>query len=188
MGEGTFDVNLSDLIDDKLLTLEIQERIITLQRKEALDNLERKLRDLKARKLIIKEFYKRNTLRPEQSFNKIIQPLDKIIFNNKKFDIKDTIVITGSPRSGTTWLMEILRVIPRYTCLYEPFNPIFFPGSFETGFRSRTYLHPDEDWQKGEEYLQKIFTGRSLYNTGLLEKKSYLKSESNQSISFISFF
>ena len=122
-------------------------------------------------------------MKPEKSFTKIIQYLDKTIFNNKKFDIKNTLVITGSPRSGTTWLMEILRVIPGYTSLFEPLNPIYFPESFETGFRSRTYLSPNKDWQIGEEYLKKIFTGQYPYYTGLLESGSYLNMKFSMLIS-----
>jgi len=122
-------------------------------------------------------------LKPEKSFTKIIQCLDKTIFNNKKFDIKNTLVITGSPRSGTTWLMEILRVIPGYTSLFEPLNPIYFPESFETGFRSRTYLSPNKDWQIGQEYLRKNFTGQCPYSTGLLESESYLKMKFSMLIS-----
>ena len=110
-------------------------------------------------------------MKPEQSFTKIIQHLDKTIFNSKKFDVRDTIVLTGSPRSGTTLLMEILGVIPGYTSLFEPLNPIYFPESFKVGFQSRTYLPPTKDWQKGEEYLRKIFTRPTLYDSSSLKQK-----------------
>jgi hypothetical protein len=114
-------------------------------------------------------------LNPEQSINKIVQHVDKIIFNNKKFELKDTIVIAGTPRSGTTWLMEILGVIPGYICLFEPLNPIYFPESIEVGFKSRKYLPPDVDWKEGEEYLRKIFTGRIQPDKSWLEKGDYTK-------------
>jgi hypothetical protein len=122
-------------------------------------------------------------LKPEQSVTKIIQRLDKIIFNSKKFDIKDTIVITGTPRSGTTWLMEILGVIPGYIFLFEPLNPIYFPESIEVGFQSRKYLPPDLDWQEGEEYLRKIFTGRLQSDTSWLEKGDYTEKNFNSLVS-----
>lgn len=114
-------------------------------------------------------------MRPEQSVIKIINDLDKIIFSSKKFDIKDTIVIAGSPRSGTTMLMEILGVLPGYTSLFEPLNPIYFPDSIKVGFQPRTYKTPDEDWLEGEEYLKKVFTGQLLYDTSWLEKEDYVK-------------
>jgi hypothetical protein len=114
-------------------------------------------------------------LRIELGYSKIFQHLDNLIFSNKKFNIKDTIIVTGSPRSGTTWLMEILRVIPGYTSVFEPLNPIYFPESFNNGFSSRTYKSSDEDWQIGEEYLRNILSGRLYYTPGLLDKEIYRK-------------
>lgn len=123
--------------------------------------------------------------KPEQ---KIIQYLDRLISKSKKFNMKDTILIAGSPRSGTSWLMEILGNIPGYTYLFEPLNPRWFPETRELGFQSRIYLPSDIDWSKGEEYLRKIFTGQlvgfqSLYQFTpkeimhlLLGKKLIVKS------------
>lgn len=91
---------------------------------------------------------------------RIIQDFNNRLFKNKKIEIKDTILIVGSPRSGTTWLMEIFSSIPGYTYLFEPLNPIWYPESFEVGFRSRTYLPSDFNWPKGEDYLKKIFEGK----------------------------
>ena len=91
---------------------------------------------------------------------RIIQSLNNKIFKAKKIEIKDTILIAGAPRSGTTWLMEILSTLPRYTGIFEPLNPIWCPESFEIGFRSRTYLSSDTDWPEGENYLKKTFTGQ----------------------------
>jgi hypothetical protein len=79
---------------------------------------------------------------------------------NKKTNIKDTIVLFGSPRSGTTWFMEILSTIPNYKYLFEPINPKFVPEAFKIGFQSKTYLPPESDWFEGEEFLRKIFSGQ----------------------------
>jgi hypothetical protein len=122
-------------------------------------------------------------LKPEQRINKIVQHVDKIIFNNKKFELKDTIVISGTPRSGTTWLMEILQVIPGYICLFEPLNPIYFPESIELGFKSRKYLPPNVDWKDGEEYFRKIFIGRLQPDKSWLEKGDYTKKNFNNLVS-----
>jgi hypothetical protein len=118
-------------------------------------------------------------LKPEQSINKFARHLDKILFNSKRFDLRDTITITGTPRSGTTWLMEILGVIPGYISLFEPLNPIYFPESIEIGFQSRKYIPPDIDWKEGENYLRKIFTGSLKPNTTWLEKGNYTKENFN---------
>ncbi len=114
-------------------------------------------------------------LRSQHSFTRIIQHLERIIFYNKNFDLRDTIILTGSPRSGTSWLMKILRVIPGYTDLFEPLNPIYFPESFEVGFQSRTYLPSSKDWQKGEKYLRKIFTSLPIYDSSSLKENDKRK-------------
>jgi hypothetical protein len=92
----------------------------------------------------------------------ILQYFEKIIFSKKRFDIKDVILIAGTPRSGTTWLMDIMTTIPDYTSLFEPINPVWFPESFQVGFKSRTYLPVDKNWKEGEDYLRKIFTGKMV--------------------------
>jgi hypothetical protein len=96
----------------------------------------------------------------EQKMTKIIQSWDRSLLSHKKFNIEDSILIAGTPRSGTTWLMEIIGAIPGYTFLFEPLNPIRSPpGLFKTGFHSRTYLPADVAWVEGERYLEKVFTG-----------------------------
>ncbi len=91
---------------------------------------------------------------------RIIQIINNTFFTKKSINMKDTILIVGSPRSGTTWLMEIFTTLPRYTYLFEPLNPIWCPKSFEIGFRSRTYLSVDAEWPQGEDFLKKTFTGK----------------------------
>ena len=109
---------------------------------------------------LVKMMNQEETEKIIQYGSKIIQFPDKVILSNKKINIKDTIVIAGTPRSGTTWLMEVLTAIPGYTYLYEPINPIWFPKIRGVGFKSRTYLPPNTDWPEGKEYLEKTFTGR----------------------------
>ena len=122
-------------------------------------------------------------MKPENSVIKFVQHLDKKIFSSKKFDIKDTIILTGSPRSGTTLLMEILGTLPEYTTLFEPLNPVYYPEVTNVGFQSRTYLPPTENWIEGEEYLQKIFTGNLIYDSSWLQKGDYSKQNFNEIIS-----
>jgi len=99
-------------------------------------------------------------MKKQNSPTRAIQYINKKTYDAKKIDIKDTILIVGSPRSGTTWLMEILTTLPKYTYTFEPLNPIWCPSSFEAGFRSRTYIEPKGNWTEGEEFLRKTFTGQ----------------------------
>jgi len=115
-------------------------------------------------------------LKSKFNFSNLTKRFDRAIYYSKNFDLKDTIILAGSPRSGTTWLMEILRIIPGYTTLFEPLNPLYLPKSFEVGFRSRSYLPPGEDWPEGEEHLRKILTSRPLYDFSSFEKSDSKKS------------
>jgi len=106
----------------------------------------------------------------EQSI-KIMKYLDEIMFiNRKKVDIHDTITIFGTPRSGTTWLMEILETIPEYTYLFEPISPIYSTEAFDVGFTSRTYLPYNVEWLEGEKFLKEIFSG---YKFGFLSSYQF---------------
>lgn len=101
----------------------------------------------------------------------LLNYLDRKLFDNKEIDIKDTILILGSPRSGTSWLMFIMAAIPDYTYLFEPLQPHRFPKSVETGFKSRTYIKPDINWPKGEDYLERVFTGKIVSKEPIYEFK-----------------
>lgn len=93
---------------------------------------------------------------------RVIQKIDKTFFNAKKIDIKDTLAVAGTPRSGTTWLMEALSRIPEYKYLFEPINPIWFLDIRGIGFSSRKYVPIDTEWPEGYEYLKKTFTGQAF--------------------------
>ncbi len=89
-----------------------------------------------------------------------ISYFDKIILKTKRIRMHETILMTGSPRSGTTWLMEVLETIPGYIYIFEPLNPIFFPEIPKIGLLDKPYINPDKEWIELEEYLEKTFTGR----------------------------
>jgi hypothetical protein len=91
---------------------------------------------------------------------KIINNFYERLISSKKINISDTILIAGSPRSGTTWLMELMGRTPFYWSIFEPLNPNWFPESLQKGFTSRTYLPPEIEWAEGEDYLRKVFTGK----------------------------
>lgn len=84
--------------------------------------------------------------------------LDNIFFQ-KGFDEKDTIIVVGSPRSGTTWIMELLNCLPQYTTIFEPFHPIRFPQVKELISSMRPYKAADSDVDSLHDYLYNVFKG-----------------------------
>jgi hypothetical protein len=93
------------------------------------------------------------------SESKFFQFLDYISIDKNKFKEKDTILVVGAPRSGTSWLMEILGNIPKVIYNFEPFNAIWYVKPQKLGFHNRVYLPPDKDWVELENYLKLIFNG-----------------------------
>ena len=64
-------------------------------------------------------------------------------------DHRRSVLISGSPRSGTTWLSELVNHDNSYRRVFEPFHP----GKVQDfrAFRSRQYLRPDD---RREEFLE----------------------------------
>jgi len=99
--------------------------------------------------------------------------LDNNVFLRKDFDAKDSIIICGSRRSGTTWLMEILSNIPGYITLFEHFQPRWFPEA------SRFSPYPNPDQEGILDYLGDVLEGRvrcssSIYKVNLFNLRQRL--------------
>jgi hypothetical protein len=57
-------------------------------------------------------------------------------------DVRNTIVLAGSGRGGTTWIAEIINHDNEYRFIFEPFAAQKVP--LARGFRNRQYLRPDD--------------------------------------------
>lgn len=88
-------------------------------------------------------------------------------------DVTEAILVSGAPRSGTTWLYEILLALPRYRDVFEPLNPSWSPrwkkicySKFELcrilGPSFRPYLHIYEEREDIEvwKYMSDVFRGK----------------------------
>ncbi len=73
-------------------------------------------------------------------------------------DPEDTIVIAGTPRSGSTWLLEVLRNIQGYKALNEPLRPRYTGNG--SGFGHRTFIGPSDVAPVQKAYLKKVCAGR----------------------------
>ncbi|MFC1835461.1 sulfotransferase [Thermodesulfobacteriota bacterium] len=77
-------------------------------------------------------------------------------------DESNTIVVCGSPRSGTTWLTWILGTIPGSTIVFEPLHPEKVPEVNRLGIGPNPYRLPHEDWPEGEDFIRRVLTGRVI--------------------------
>ena len=73
---------------------------------------------------------------------------------------RSVIVLTSSPRSGSTWLGNALGSIRNSCVLFEPLQLTHVPESKAAGFSWRTFVHPENRWPEGEAYLRRVFEGR----------------------------
>lgn len=95
------------------------------------------------------------------SMGRLIYPLTRIRSVFSPFQVDDTIIVSGSPRSGTTWLGETLASSPGYVLSQEPMNLDTFPAAAAAGFDWRTYLEPsDQASPRLVEYMGDILTGK----------------------------
>jgi hypothetical protein len=95
------------------------------------------------------------------------------------YDISNTIVMAGSPRSGTTWLSEVLHTIPRSCILHEPINPNTVSEVNALGLGWRPYIAPEADWPEAEEFMRRVLTGQVL-NSHTARRASLLEILTNE--------
>lgn len=73
---------------------------------------------------------------------------------------ENAIIITGSPRSGTTWLSDIVSAPSGFTSILEPLHPALRQPK-QLGFTWRPFIPPDEERPDVREYLNAVFSGKT---------------------------
>jgi hypothetical protein len=79
-----------------------------------------------------------------------------------RFDESNVLMLTSSPRSGSTWLGKALSTIPNSCLLFEPLQLTYVPEAKAAGFSWRTFVHPENKWPEGEAYLRRVFEGKMI--------------------------
>jgi hypothetical protein len=74
-------------------------------------------------------------------------------------DMRDTIVITGAPRSGTTLLLEVLGSLPGYKALNEPLRDE--ATRLKHGFHIRTFIDHGAIEPERRRFLADILQGQA---------------------------
>ncbi|NQT37457.1 MAG: sulfotransferase [Planctomycetes bacterium] len=84
------------------------------------------------------------------------------MLSNLPYDIRKTIAITSSPRSGSTWLGELLSTIPDSGILFEPFKQEEVPEAVQARVDWDTLVEADGEAPEIRAYLDRVFRGRAL--------------------------
>jgi|TARA_Y100000294_G_scaffold81209_1_gene76293 hypothetical protein len=69
------------------------------------------------------------------------------------------ILVTGSHRSGTTWVGKILKTAPNVFYIHEPLTPNSITRAVLSFDLWYTYFNPLKDYHQIERVLQKLFEG-----------------------------
>jgi len=81
----------------------------------------------------------------------------------RNYDVGRTVVVSAHPRSGSTWLAEVLNTIPRSCVLWEPFNQKLAQVR-ALGLGVYPIIPPDSegDWDELERLMQRVLSGQFL--------------------------
>ena len=78
----------------------------------------------------------------------------------QEFSAENALVVTGSPRSGTTWLSDVFSAPPGFASILEPLHPEIKEPK-QLGFTWRAFIPPDEKRPDVREYLNAVFSGKT---------------------------
>lgn len=81
-------------------------------------------------------------------------------FKMRGFKPEDAIVLSCDPRSGSTWLSELLVSTTPSAVIWEPFHLDKVPRAREIGFSWRQYIPADADWPEAERFIRDVLTGQ----------------------------
>lgn len=90
----------------------------------------------------------------------ILVPFLLKLYAPKDYDIADTLIIAGAPRAGTTWLAELVNMVPASAILFEPLHLGQVPAARRAGFKWETMVPRATSWPEGEKFLQKVLLGK----------------------------
>jgi hypothetical protein len=80
-----------------------------------------------------------------------------------RFDPREAVVLSSSPRGGSTWITEQLcEAFAPAAVLWEPLNLDHVPRFRRLGFAWRQHIPEDADWPKAEKAFDRVLTGREI--------------------------
>lgn len=90
-------------------------------------------------------------------YRRIIRAACSKLYRDSGGDIRNSIMVAGTARSGTTWLASIIASQRHCRIMFEPFNPRKVEAFRQ--FHYFQYMRPAEENNELWSYCQKVFTG-----------------------------
>ena len=101
--------------------------------------------------------WRRIRWRSREARRALVRAVCKRWYRDDQPDIRRSVLITGTARSGTTWLAEIIASQIASRLMFEPFNPELVE---EYGaYRYFQYMRPDDEDEGLLAYCRRVFTG-----------------------------
>ena len=79
------------------------------------------------------------------------------LIRDTNHDVRNTVLVAGAPRSGTTWIAELLASAAPTRLMFEPFNPDLV-REFRN-FRHFQYMRPEEHSPGLERFAESVLRG-----------------------------
>jgi hypothetical protein len=92
----------------------------------------------------------------------LLNPLLGRLTANPDYDLRDTVLVVGWARSGTTWLAEAISAIPNSAILFEPLHTERVPEAAAAGFPTPELLAPGEGSPSQKAFMDRVLRGRVL--------------------------
>ncbi len=113
-------------------------------------------------------------------YRRAIQLAGSHFYINPDPDMRKSILVAGTARSGTTWLGDLIASQLPSRILFEPFNPILVPEY--SAFSYFQYIRPGMKNPKFHDFARKVFTGEirnrwvDHYNERIFSKYRLIKA------------
>lgn len=121
-----------------------------------------------------------NRTRPlKRRIQKEVKELRGQLFLDLNRETKNSIILVGMGRSGTTWISNIINYNNEFRYMFEPFHPLLVKAN--NGFKLFQYLRPSNDEPYFLDTAKSILTGQlrnkrvDSYNRKLFYKKRLIK-------------
>jgi hypothetical protein len=81
----------------------------------------------------------------------------------KTFSPENNILLFCNSRGGSTWLLELIELIPNTVTLWEPLHPLASTTfNKELGFSTHQYIPEEANWNEAKEAFSNLFKGKIL--------------------------
>lgn len=90
-------------------------------------------------------------------YRRAVQEIGSRFYTNPDPDLRKSILVAGTARSGTTWLGDLLAAQLPSRILFEPFNPELVPEY--RSFHYFQYMQPGTENREFEVFARKVFSG-----------------------------